>query len=103
MSDLPAARPIDHPHGRAAPVAGTRALRRLGPVALVSRFRSSQALATPSDANFGIKRDTSKLVILVRFLDLKFLRGTRGNCAGNFKSTALGTPAGRQKGVSFLE
>jgi D-alanyl-D-alanine carboxypeptidase len=34
MSDLPAARPIDHPHGQAAPVAGTRALRRLGPVAL---------------------------------------------------------------------
>jgi hypothetical protein len=62
---------------------------------LVSRFRSSQELATPSDANFGIKRDTSKLMILVRFLDLKFLPGTRDNCGRNFKSTALATRESR--------
>src|SRR6187397_1561536 len=41
--------------------------------ALVSRFRSSQTLAAPSDANFGIKGDTSKLTILVWLLNLKFL------------------------------
>jgi hypothetical protein len=27
----------------------------------------------PSDANFGIKGDTSKVIVVVRFLDLKFL------------------------------
>src|SRR6266487_5235276 len=40
---------------------------------LVSRFRSSQALAARFRANFGIKRDTSKHMTLVWFLDLKFL------------------------------
>src|SRR5437660_1708773 len=44
-----------------------------GSETLVSRFRSSQALPARSHANFGIKRDTSKYIILVRFLDLKFL------------------------------
>src|SRR5437588_6276888 len=41
--------------------------------ALVSRFRSSHTLSARSHANFGIKRDTGKYIILVRFLDLKFL------------------------------
>src|SRR5262249_61646740 len=36
------------------------------PVNLVSRFQSSQDLATPSDANFGIE-GTSKSMILVSF------------------------------------
>ncbi len=40
---------------------------------LVSRFRSSQTVAAHSYANFGIKRDTSKYMVLVWFLDLKFL------------------------------
>ena len=40
--------------------------------ALVSRFRSSQALAAHSRANFGIK-GTLALMTLVWFLDLKFL------------------------------
>jgi len=39
----------------------------------VSRFRSSHALSARSHANFGIKGDTTKYLILVRFLDLKFL------------------------------
>src|SRR5437016_14384470 len=39
---------------------------------LVSRFRSSQALAAHSRANFGIK-GTLALMTLVWFLDLKFL------------------------------
>src|SRR6476659_230495 len=33
----------------------------------VSRFRSSQVFVARSYANFGIKRDTSKFMILVRF------------------------------------
>ena len=37
------------------------------------RFRSSHTLAAPSDANFGMQRDTSNFMILVRHLDLKFL------------------------------
>jgi len=39
---------------------------------LVSRFRSSHHCAAHSFANFGIK-GTLAIMILVRFLDLKFL------------------------------
>ena len=41
-----------------------------------------------SGANFGIKRDTSNFLILVRFLNLKFLRACSNNDR-NFKFTAL--------------
>src|SRR6516162_10848088 len=45
----------------------------IGRLVLVSRVRSSQYLATPSDANFGIKGTLANLGFLVWFLDLKFL------------------------------
>jgi hypothetical protein len=38
----------------------------------MSRFRGSQKLPTRFDANFG-SRDTGKSMMLVRFMDLKFL------------------------------
>src|SRR6516164_8364568 len=45
----------------------------IGRLVLVSRVRSSQYLAPPSDANFGIKGTLANLGFLVWFLDLKFL------------------------------
>jgi len=35
-------------------------------------------------ANFGFDKDTSKLMILVSFMDQKFARWTRGNDGANF-------------------
>jgi len=55
----------------------------------VLRFRSSHPFAAHSRANFGIIRSTSKHMILVRFLDLKFLYEQAANSGRNFKSTAL--------------
>jgi glutaminase len=54
---------------------------------LVHRFRSSHHFATSSGANFGIKMCTSKSMILVRFLDLKFLWRACRTSDRNFKST----------------
>ncbi len=47
---------------------------------LVSRFRSSQTLAAPHDANFGIKRDTSNSMILVPLLNPKFAAIRAARC-----------------------
>jgi hypothetical protein len=62
---------------------------------LVLHFRSSHHLAATSHANFGNIRSTSNLTILVRFMNLKFPRWTRGKTGRNFKFTALvqDTPA----------
>src|SRR2546430_9911255 len=54
---------------------------------LVSRFRSSQALAVHSRANFGIK-GTLALMTLVWFLDLKSYTSSL-QMRRNFKSTTL--------------
>src|ERR1700737_704460 len=43
--------------------------------ALVLRFRRSHHVAAHSLANVGIKRSTRRPMILVRFLNLKFLGG----------------------------
>ena len=64
--------------------------RRFAPssASLVSRFRSSQTFAAPSDANFGIKGTLRKSMILVRFLDLKFL----SELAAQIKTAESGLP-----------
>jgi hypothetical protein len=55
----------------------------------VLRFRSSHHFAATSHANFGNIRSTSNFMILVRFMNLKFLRWTRRETGRNFKFTAL--------------
>ena len=55
---------------------------------LVLRFRSSHHFAATSCANFGNIRSTSNFMILVRFMNLKFLRWTRSETGTNFKFTA---------------
>jgi hypothetical protein len=56
---------------------------------LVLRFRSSHHFAATSHANFGNIRSTSNFMILVRFMNLKFLQWTRRETGRNFKFTAL--------------
>ena len=62
--------------------------------ALVLRFRSSHHLSAGSHANFRNIRSTSNFMILVRFMNLKFLRWTRRETGRNFKFTALVSSAG---------
>jgi len=56
--------------------------------------------------NFGIEKDTSKLMFLVWFSDLKFASGFTANDVANFKSTTLGrksscrSPQSRDRGAS---
>src|SRR6516165_83494 len=68
-----------------------RARRRLrrAPSVPIPKFASACGI---SGANFGIKRDTSTFLILVRVLNLKFLHERAGNNDRNFKFTA---PDGR--------
>ena len=63
----------DHRHDRAVKPGSDRKITRLKyGHGLVSRFRSSQDIAAPSDANFGI-RGTLASLIASAVLDLKFL------------------------------
>jgi hypothetical protein len=59
---------------------------RAEPGAPIPKFASTRGT---SDANFGIKRGTSNFMILVRFLNLKFLHELAAPNDRNFKFTAL--------------
>jgi flagellar L-ring protein FlgH len=78
-------------------------LRFLTTARLVLRFGSSHHLAATSHANFGNIRSTSNFMVLVRFMNLKFLRWTRRETGRNVKFTALVVLAAATSGCSSIE